>query len=51
MILSSGYDETRVMASEHSDRPDAFLGKPYQRKVLANTIRHVLANKKDLCDD
>lgn len=45
VILSSGYDESQVMAGEHIERPNAFLGKPYQLKGLGDTIRRVLANK------
>jgi PAS domain S-box-containing protein len=43
VILSSGYDEARVMAGEHPERPNAFLGKPYQLKGLGDTIRRVLS--------
>ena len=45
VILSSGHDESHVMAGEHSERPNAFLGKPYQLKGLRDTISRVLANK------
>jgi CheY-like chemotaxis protein len=45
VILSSGYDEAQVMADAHSERPNAFLGKPYQRKGLGDMIRRVLANE------
>jgi hypothetical protein len=45
VILSSGYDEAQVMAGEHSELPNAFLGKPYQMKGLRETIIKVLANK------
>ena len=45
VILSSGYDEAQVMAGEHPDRPNAFLGKPYQLKGLRDTISRVLANE------
>jgi CheY-like chemotaxis protein len=44
VILSSGYDETQVMAGEHPERPNAFLGKPYQLKGLGETINRVLTN-------
>ena len=46
VILSSGYDEAQVMADEHTERPNAFLGKPYQLKGLRDTIRRILADKK-----
>jgi CheY-like chemotaxis protein len=42
VILSSGYDETQVMAGEHPECPNAFLGKPYQLKNLGDTINRVL---------
>ena len=45
VVLSSGYDEEQVMAGEHIELPQAFLGKPYQLKELRGTIRRVLANR------
>ena len=42
VILSSGHDESHVMAGEHPERPNAFLGKPYQLKGLRDTINRVL---------
>ncbi|MDO9109646.1 MAG: response regulator, partial [Desulfatirhabdiaceae bacterium] len=42
VILSSGYDEAQVMAGEHTERPNAFLGKPYQLQGLRDTINRVL---------
>jgi PAS domain S-box-containing protein len=42
VILSSGYDEARVMAYEHTEHPNAFLGKPYQLKSLGDTIRRAV---------
>jgi hypothetical protein len=45
VILSSGYDEAQVMTGEHCERPDAFIGKPYQLKGLRDTIHRVLLNK------
>jgi CheY-like chemotaxis protein len=45
VILSSGYDEAQVMAGVHLERPDAFLGKPYQLDALRDTLCCVLANK------
>ncbi len=41
VILSSGFDEAQVLAGEHSEHPNAFLGKPYDIKRLSDTIRHV----------
>jgi len=45
VILSSGYDEAQVMAGEHTEQPNAFLGKPYQLKGLKETLNRVLADK------
>jgi CheY-like chemotaxis protein len=42
VILSSGYYEGHVMAEEHTEIPNAFLGKPYQLKCLRETINRVL---------
>jgi two-component system, cell cycle sensor histidine kinase and response regulator CckA len=42
VILSSGYDEARVMSGKHYELPQAFLGKPYRLKELDETIRRVL---------
>ena len=47
VILSSGYDEAMVMAEEHTEIPNAFLGKPYQLKGLRETINRVLSDKKE----
>jgi len=42
VILSSGYDEAQVMAGEHPERPNAFLGKPYQLRELRDAIYSVI---------
>jgi len=43
VILTSGFDEARVLADEHHDnQPAAFLSKPFQLKTLKNTIEKVL---------
>jgi PAS domain S-box-containing protein len=42
VILTSGYDEAQVMADEHPDHPDAFLGKPYQLNELKKTLNRVI---------
>jgi PAS domain S-box-containing protein len=42
VILSSGFDEAQVMAGEHCELPNAFLGKPYQLKALRETIDRIL---------
>jgi CheY-like chemotaxis protein len=43
VILSSGYDEAQVMMGDHTEQPNAFLGKPYQLKKLEEMISRVLA--------
>lgn len=43
VILSSGYDEAQVMSEDHPERPNAFLGKPYQIKSLGEIVSKVLA--------
>jgi CheY-like chemotaxis protein len=42
VILYSGYDEAHVMAEEHTEIPNALLGKPYQLKGLKETIIRVM---------
>jgi PAS domain S-box-containing protein len=42
VILASGYSEAQVMDGHHTERPDAFLSKPYQVDVLLNTVSTVL---------
>lgn len=43
VILTSGYDEAHVMAGDHPERPNAFLGKPYLIQELRDAIRRILA--------
>jgi CheY-like chemotaxis protein len=42
VILSSGYDKAQVMAGEHAEWPQAFLGKPYKLNDLRETIQKVI---------
>jgi CheY-like chemotaxis protein len=42
VILASGYDQAQVMAGDHPERPQAFLGKPYQLASLSEAIRKAL---------
>ena len=42
IILVSGYDEARVMANDHPEKPQAFLGKPYDLKKLREVVGKVL---------
>ena len=41
VILSSGYDDAKVMEGQHSELPQAFLHKPYELKALINAINQV----------
>jgi PAS domain S-box-containing protein len=38
VVLASGYDEAQVMAGRHPERPQAFLGKPYQLAALKDAL-------------
>jgi CheY-like chemotaxis protein len=40
-ILSSGYDDAKVMEGEHSELPQAFLHKPYEFKTLISVLNRV----------
>jgi len=40
IILSSGYDEGRVMAAHYPEKPQAFLRKPYNLQDLLDAIQH-----------
>jgi CheY-like chemotaxis protein len=44
VVLARGYDEARVMAGDHSERPQAFLGKPYKFEELSDAICRALVN-------
>jgi len=45
VILASGYSEEQVMEGAHSERPQAFLGKPYDFATLKNAIGRALCDK------
>ncbi|WLT32644.1 PAS domain-containing protein [Geothrix sp. PMB-07] len=38
IILTSGYDKAQVMSNDHPDRPQAFLGKPFDLQQLQQAI-------------
>ena len=46
VILTSGYSEEQVMEGAPSERPQAFLGKPYGFHALRDTIRRILKETK-----
>jgi signal transduction histidine kinase/CheY-like chemotaxis protein len=50
VILASGYDKAHVMAGDHPEQPQVFLGKPYKLKGLSDAIGHALAKKKQISD-
>ena len=47
VILASGYDEAQVMAGDHAEWPQAFLGKPYRLKRLRDAIGRALLHRKE----
>ena len=46
VILTSGYDQAQVMAGDHPEWPQAFLGKPYRLTGLCDAIRQTLEKKQ-----
>lgn len=52
VVLTSGYDQVQVMAGDHSDWPQIFLGKPYNLARLRGAIGQALADGgKDPSED
>jgi PAS domain S-box-containing protein len=47
VILASGYDEARAMASKTEEQPQAFLPKPFMMQTLKQTLEQVLGDKGD----
>ncbi|MBU2622900.1 MAG: response regulator [Proteobacteria bacterium] len=45
VVLASGYNENQVMAGDHPEWPQAFLGKPYVSKELSDAIQLAMAKK------
>lgn len=45
VILASGYDQAQVMAGNHPEWPQAFLGKPYRLAELDDAIRQALGSR------
>ncbi len=41
VILCSGYDEASVMAQEHEEQAQVFLGKPYGKATLEAALARV----------
>jgi CheY-like chemotaxis protein len=42
VILASGCDKAHVMAGDHPELPQVFLGKPYKLKELSDAISQAL---------
>ena len=42
VILASGYDKAQVLAGTHSDRPQAFLSKPFDLGQLRDALGQAL---------
>jgi len=47
VILTSGYDKAHVMAGDHPELPQAFLGKPYKLKGLRDAIGRAIGDGSD----
>jgi PAS domain S-box-containing protein len=45
VILSSGFDQDEVMAGDHAELPQYFLGKPYDLTDLLEAIKEALPGK------
>ena len=41
IILSSGYDDAKVMEGQHTELPQAFLRKPYELKALFDLVKRL----------
>ena len=46
VILTSGYDEDKVMQGDHPELPQAFLRKPFQLKTCIDTVQ-LLTNRQE----
>jgi len=44
VILTSGYDKAHVMAGDHPELPQVFLGKPYKLKGLRDAIGRAIGD-------
>ena len=45
VILASGYDKAQVLAGNHSDRPQAFLSKPFDLQQLRDALGQALLTR------
>jgi len=46
LILSSGYYDSKIMDGDHTEYPQALLGKPFTVMELSDTLNHVLSDKR-----
>lgn len=46
VILASGYEEAQILAGDHPELPQVFLGKHYKLKGLSDAIKQAPVNKK-----
>lgn len=46
VFLASGYGEAQVMSETQTERPQAFLGKPYGREQLETAIQQALSGRE-----
>lgn len=45
VVMASGYDEASVMAAAHKERPQAFLGKPYDVAAMEHAFERALGQR------
>ena len=46
VILASGYDRAQVMAGDHPEWPQAFLGKPYKLQELSDAVNLAMSSRQ-----
>ena len=46
VVMASGYEEVQAMKGQSTERPDAFLHKPYRREQLREAIMKAMRNPK-----
>ena len=44
-IMVSGYDESEAMSGDHTERPEAFLHKPYAMDEMLNALNRILRSQ------
>ena len=46
VVLVSGHDKSKVITNDHTELPQAFLQKPYQKAALNNALARALKRLK-----